>query len=133
VTDNIRYKNIGSKNTVYTDLSKEGTQRYLHKIHISLFVFQMEMHIFCQDIYTLIRIIMKDGIISTVYHTLELLSFPYSLHTYCIRLLPPPDPVSLLLLPRPSQSRQSAKLFLQSSDLGLPHPFSRRRVCLPTL
>ncbi len=85
----------------------------------------MEMHIFCQDIYKLIRIIMKDGIISTVYHTLELLSFPYFVHTYCIRLLPPPDPVSLLLLP-PPQSRQSAKLFLQSSELGLPHPFSRR-------
>ncbi len=32
-----------------------------------------------------------------------------------------------------TQSRQSAKLFLQSSELGLPHPFSRRRVCPPTL
>ncbi len=33
-----------------------------------------------------------------------------------------------------SQSRQSAKLFLQSSSaLGLPHPLSRRRVCSPTL
>jgi hypothetical protein len=28
-----------------------------------------------------------------------------------------------------AQSRQSAKLFLQSSELGLLHPFSRRRVC----
>jgi hypothetical protein len=27
-----------------------------------------------------------------------------------------------------SQSRQSAKLFLQSSELGLPHPLTRRRV-----
>jgi hypothetical protein len=32
-----------------------------------------------------------------------------------------------------AQSRQSATLFLQSSELGLPHPFSRRRVCPPTL
>jgi hypothetical protein len=31
------------------------------------------------------------------------------------------------------QSRQSAKLFLQSSDLGLPHPLARRRVCAPPL
>jgi hypothetical protein len=30
-----------------------------------------------------------------------------------------------------AQSRQSAKLFLQSLDLGLPHPLSRRRVCPP--
>ncbi len=31
-----------------------------------------------------------------------------------------------------SQSKQSAKLFLQSSELGLPQPLTRRRVC-PTL
>jgi hypothetical protein len=30
-----------------------------------------------------------------------------------------------------AQSRQSAKLFLQSSELELPHPLSRRRVCPP--
>jgi hypothetical protein len=30
-----------------------------------------------------------------------------------------------------SQSRQSAKLFLQSSALGLPHSLTRRRVCKP--
>jgi hypothetical protein len=30
-----------------------------------------------------------------------------------------------------SQSRQSAKLLLQSSELGLPHPLTRRRVCTP--
>jgi hypothetical protein len=30
-------------------------------------------------------------------------------------------------------SRQSAKLSLQSSVLGLPHPLTRRRVCLPPL
>jgi hypothetical protein len=29
------------------------------------------------------------------------------------------------------QSRQSAKLFLQSSELGLPQPLTRRRVCPP--
>jgi hypothetical protein len=29
------------------------------------------------------------------------------------------------------QSRQSIKLFLQSSELGLPQPLTRRRVCLP--
>ncbi len=29
------------------------------------------------------------------------------------------------------QSRQSAKLFLQSLELGLPHPLTRRRVCPP--
>jgi hypothetical protein len=32
----------------------------------------------------------------------------------------------LILLP---QGRQSAKLFLQSSEWGLPHPFPRRRLC----
>jgi hypothetical protein len=32
-----------------------------------------------------------------------------------------------------SQSRQSAKLFLQSSELGLLQPLTRRRVCPPTL
>ncbi len=32
-----------------------------------------------------------------------------------------------------SQSRQSAKLFLQSSELGLPHSLTRRRVCPPPL
>jgi hypothetical protein len=32
--------------------------------------------------------------------------------------------------PRP-QSRQSAKLFLQSSEIGTPHPLSCRRVCPP--
>jgi hypothetical protein len=31
-----------------------------------------------------------------------------------------------------TQSRQSAKLFLQSSELGLPQPFTRRRVCPPS-
>jgi hypothetical protein len=30
-----------------------------------------------------------------------------------------------------SQSRQSAKLFPQSSELGLPQPLTRRRVCPP--
>jgi hypothetical protein len=30
-----------------------------------------------------------------------------------------------------AQSRQSAKLFLLSSDLGLPQPLTRRRVCYP--
>ncbi len=29
------------------------------------------------------------------------------------------------------QSRQSAKLFLKSSELGHPHPLTRRRVCPP--
>ncbi len=55
----------------------------------------------------------------------------------------PPDiianvPFSLLIFitqpsskPIGSQSRKSAKLFLQSSELGLSHPFSRRRVCPP--
>jgi hypothetical protein len=33
-----------------------------------------------------------------------------------------------------AQSRQSAKLFLQSSELGLPQPITRRRVCpLPSV
>jgi hypothetical protein len=31
----------------------------------------------------------------------------------------------------PSQSRQSAKLFRKSSELGLPQPLTRRRVCPP--
>jgi hypothetical protein len=31
-----------------------------------------------------------------------------------------------------AQSRQSAKLFLQSSELGLPQPLTRRRVCTPS-
>ncbi len=31
------------------------------------------------------------------------------------------------------QSRQSAKLYLQSSELGLPQPLTRRRVCPPPL
>ncbi len=31
------------------------------------------------------------------------------------------------------QSRQSAKLFFQSSKLGLPQPLTRRRVCPPPL
>ncbi len=30
-----------------------------------------------------------------------------------------------------AQSRQSTKLSLQSSELGLPHPLARRRVCIP--
>jgi hypothetical protein len=30
-----------------------------------------------------------------------------------------------------SQSRQRARLFLQSSGMGLPHPLSPRRVCPP--
>ncbi len=30
-----------------------------------------------------------------------------------------------------AQSRQSAKLFPQSSELGPPHPLTRRRVCTP--
>jgi hypothetical protein len=30
-----------------------------------------------------------------------------------------------------AQSRQSAKPFLQSSELGLPHPLTRRQVCPP--
>jgi hypothetical protein len=33
----------------------------------------------------------------------------------------------------PAQSRQSARLFLQSSVLGLPHPLTHRRVCSPFL
>jgi hypothetical protein len=32
---------------------------------------------------------------------------------------------------RKPQSRQSAQLFLQSSELGLPHPLTRRRLCTP--
>jgi hypothetical protein len=31
----------------------------------------------------------------------------------------------------PTEYRQSAKLFLQSSELGLPQPLTRRRVCPP--
>jgi hypothetical protein len=31
--------------------------------------------------------------------------------------------------PLHTQSRQSAKLFLKSSELGLPQPLTRRRVC----
>jgi hypothetical protein len=38
--------------------------------------------------------------------------------------------VSVVSLP---QSRQSAKLFLQSLELGLPHSLTRKRVCLPPL
>jgi hypothetical protein len=34
--------------------------------------------------------------------------------------------------PLKPQSRQSAKLFFQLSELGLPHPLSRRRVCHPS-
>ncbi len=30
-----------------------------------------------------------------------------------------------------TQSRQSAKISLQSSELGLPHPLTRRRMCPP--
>jgi hypothetical protein len=30
------------------------------------------------------------------------------------------------------QSRQSTKLSLQSSKLGLPHPLTRRRMCTPS-
>jgi hypothetical protein len=32
-----------------------------------------------------------------------------------------------------TKSRQSARLFIQSSELGLPHPLTRRRVSLPPL
>jgi hypothetical protein len=32
-----------------------------------------------------------------------------------------------------SQKRQDAKLFLQSSELRLPHPLTRRRVCISLL
>ncbi len=35
----------------------------------------------------------------------------------------------ILIVPSETQSRQSAKLFLQSLELGLPHPLTRRRVC----
>ncbi len=31
-----------------------------------------------------------------------------------------------------TQNRQSAKLFLQSSELGFPYPLTRRRVCTPS-
>jgi hypothetical protein len=31
----------------------------------------------------------------------------------------------------PEKCRQSATLFLQSSELRLPHPLTRRRVCSP--
>jgi hypothetical protein len=33
----------------------------------------------------------------------------------------------------PARCRQSARLFLQSSELRLPHPLTRRRVCSPLL
>jgi hypothetical protein len=33
----------------------------------------------------------------------------------------------------PHRVRQSAKLFLQSPELGLPQPLARRRVCPPPL
>ncbi len=39
--------------------------------------------------------------------------------------------MSLILLG--AQSRQSAKLFLQSSELGLPQPLTHRRECPPPL
>jgi hypothetical protein len=48
-----------------------------------------------------------------------------------IFILPQGDSGDFVLLA--SQSRQSAKLFLQSSELGLPYPLSRRRVCPPAL
>ncbi len=38
-----------------------------------------------------------------------------------------------ILWPTILQSRQSAKPFLQSSELGLPQPFTRRRMCPPPL
>jgi hypothetical protein len=48
-----------------------------------------------------------------------------------------PDIVKIKILDRDrgqegplhTQSRQSAKLFLKSSELGLPQPLTRRRVC----
>ncbi len=40
---------------------------------------------------------------------------------------------SAALLWHRSQRRQSAKLFLQSSELGLPHSLTRRRLCPPPL
>jgi hypothetical protein len=39
----------------------------------------------------------------------------------------------VFLLRRFPQSRQSAKRFLKSSELGLPQPLTCRRVCPPTL
>jgi hypothetical protein len=33
----------------------------------------------------------------------------------------------------PAKCRQSARLFLQSSELRHPHPLTRRRVCSPLL
>ncbi len=36
-------------------------------------------------------------------------------------------------IPQPTEYRKSAKLFLQSSRIGTPHPRSRRRVCPPPL
>jgi hypothetical protein len=41
------------------------------------------------------------------------------------------EPRGILCTTKPyrAQSRQSAKLFLRSSEFGLPHPITRRRVC----
>jgi hypothetical protein len=33
----------------------------------------------------------------------------------------------------PSQRRQSCELFLESSEMGLPHPLTRSRMCLSSL
>jgi hypothetical protein len=52
----------------------------------------------------------------------------YTLPLGCLRSSPPPSGKG-----GGAQSRQSAKLFLQSSELGLPQPLTRRRVCPPPL
>jgi len=41
--------------------------------------------------------------------------------------------VETVLCPLYPQSRQSAKLFLKSSELGLPQPLTRRQMCPPPL
>jgi hypothetical protein len=62
---------------------------------------------------------------------------PYTLHCPAVLCCTDTNDCGKQPLQGPGpQSRQSAKLFLhniQSSELGLPHPFSRRRVCPPPL
>jgi hypothetical protein len=65
---------------------------------------------------------------STTHRTVQYSGSVWPLFSHRRMLFSEPLPSSPLL----AQSRQSAKLFLLSSELGLPQPLARRRVRTPT-
>ncbi len=97
---------------------------------------QRTRHKYCNSFYIYEDLHTYSTYMCTVHHRLilvrqvSLCSDSKITYCNCSQVSKLFDPV-IYMKERYSQRRQSAKLFLQPSELGLPQPLSHRRVCPP--